>query len=421
MVKEKSKEERVNKTIEEEGLVTKEYDKWIEDEDKKLCWLEVVKILKVCNEEEFINSNPYAVQQLYRDRLIRNGFVEEAEKVEELVSSGEQITDDDTTGHVDICDELKLKKEKEATDKTASEVVTKREQKGELDALKEYVQAGIGLIGAYDNGATIAKGDEYDKAFTCDPNIIRLMWAGKDERAKWQPIRRYYFKPTIAGLICLDIDCKNGKDGIAEFYNFCRARGKSKEHLPKMLQELPNNFPCFVKTPNGGYHLYFKERGEREVKITHLPNAPAVEVKTKQLTAAGSFKDGKPYILYGNISAAPLLPIFIENAIFNTETMRKNPNKITVLLQKQKKRTYKTHGNKDWGKPSWDKITEWTEKDNSQEIGVGRNKRAFHLALHAKTHKYTFGETLNELLNDTTVNSLPEREIRDVVKSVYKN
>jgi hypothetical protein len=425
MVKEKSRAESVNKIIEEEGLVKKEYEEWEEEEDKKICWLEVVKILKVCNEEELINSNPYAVQQLYIDRLIRNGFVEEVEKAGKVVLLGEASKIDDTTEQRTVSDEAELKKDKEATDKTASEAVTIREQKGKegLAALQEYPQLGIGLIGAYDNGATIAKGDDYEKAFTCDLHIIELTWKGKNERAKWQSIRRYYFKPKAAGLICLDIDCKNGKDGISEFYNFCRTRGKSKEQLPKMLQELPNNFPCFVKTPNGGYHLYFKERGEREVKIPHLPKAPSVEVKTKQLTAAGSFKDGKPYILYGDISAAPLLPIFIKNAIFNTETMKKNPREKRVLFPKQKgkQRVKSLQQKKDWEKPSWDKITEWTQEDKFLEISGGRNKRAFHLALKANTHKYTFDETLNEILNDTTVNSLPEREIRDVVKSAYKN
>jgi hypothetical protein len=238
------------------------------------------------------------------------------------------------------------------------------------EALCEYLRSGIHLIGVYDNGATIAKGDEYDKAFTCDLPIIENLWLGNDKRTNGQEIRRYYFKPKAVGLICLDIDCKNGKDGISEFYNFCRTRGKSKEQLPKMLQELRNNFPCFVKTPNGCYHLYFKDRGEREGKITHLPNTPAVEVKTKQLTAAGSFKDGKPYVLYGDISAAPLLPIFIENVIFNTETMKKNPNEIRVLLQKQKgkQRIKSSQQKKDLGKPSWDKITEWTENDNSLNL-----------------------------------------------------
>jgi hypothetical protein len=289
------------------------------------------------------------------------------------------------------------------------------------EALYEYLRSGIHLIGVYDTGAAIAKGDEYDKAFTCDPHIIENLWLGNDKRTNGQEIRRYYFKPKAAGLICLDIDCKNGKDGISEFYECCKLNGKTKDLLPKILQELPNNFPCFVKTPNNGYHLYFKERGEREVKITHLPNAPAVEVKTKQLTAAGSFKDGEPYVLYGNLDEIPSLPDFIENAISVKKSQEQGTKSIPIQKKKKKFYTKSSLVKKDWGKPTWDKITEWTQEDNSPEISAGRHMKAFYLALHAKTHKYTFDETLDELQDDATVNTLDEREIRDAVKGVYKS
>jgi hypothetical protein len=434
-------------TFKPESVWTCEGD--YKNEDKAVCKNEVIKILKQCKKEDVFINSPAVANLIYNNRLRKRGTTKEdsvmedtlsveklpeekeamverldmnktvpiASKEKEHISATERIMDDD---------EAELRKDKEASRIIVNNVILP-EQKGKegLAALQEYTQAGIGLIGAYDNGAAIAKGDDYEKAFSCDLPIIENLWLGNDKRTNGQEIRRYYFKPIIAGLICLDIDCKNGKDGISEFYNFCRTRGKSKEQLPKMLQELPNNFPCFVKTPNDGYHLYFKDRGKKEVKIVHLPHLPnalAVEVKTKQLTAAGSFKDGKPYVLYGKISAAPLLPNFIENAIFNTETIGKNPSEIRILFQKQKGKQHikSLQQKKDWGKPSWDKITEWTQEDKFLEISTGRNKRAFYLALHAKTHKYTFDETLNEILNDTTVNSLPEREIRDVVKSVYK-
>jgi hypothetical protein len=430
---------------------------------KKMCRVETAMILKACNMEELLNSNPYVVGQLYIDRLKASGFVEDEQKEQEHVSSSQErkiddptveasvcdescvvtdnvnidaeeqkedkivslvkeMEDDDPTEQTNISDETGLRKDKEATDKITIEVVTVEEQKGKegLDALMEYAQAGIGVMGAYDNGKTIASGDEYDKFFTCDPIIIESIWKGKNERAKWQKIRRYYFKPKDAGLICLDIDIKNDKDGLKEFFQFCQLEGVSEESLPRIFQDFPNNFPCWVATPNGGYHLYFKDRMEREVKIAYLPNTPAVEVKSKQLTAGGSLKDEKPYILYGDISAAPPLPKFIENAIFNTQ--KQVEPTVHSLLQKQQrsKRTTKSWQQKKvWGKPPWNKITEWTEKYKSQEISVGKNVRAFHLARKAKTFEYTFDETLNELLNDVTVNSLPEWEIRNVVKSAY--
>lgn len=186
--------------------------------------------------------------------------------------------------------------------------------------------------------------------------------------------------------------------------------------MPTILQDLPNNFTCWVETPNSGYHLYFKYKGE--VKATHLSNALSVEVKSKQLTAAGSFKDGKPYVLHGSISAAPFLPKFIEVAICDIELIKKKTNEINSFPQKQKRNRYKTTSRKDCEKPSWEKITEWTEKDNPFEIAVGRNRRATYLAMHAKRKGYDEDETLFELLNDPTVNDLPEKEIRDTVKNI---
>jgi hypothetical protein len=172
-----------------------------------------------------------------------------------------------------------------------------------------------------------------------------------------------------------------------------------------------------VTTPNGGYHLYFRVAKDFETKMPCLPNAPSVEVKSKQLTAGGSYKDGKPYVLHGDLEKIPSLPKFIEGAICAKRCQEQQRK--TVLAQKKKSYTKPSSLKKDWEKPSWAKIVEWMEEDNGGMF-LGRNDRAFKLASKAKSHKYTFDETLNELLNDATVNSLPEREIRDVVKSVYK-
>ena len=46
---------------------------------------------------------------------------------------------------------------------------------------------------------------------------------------------------TGDGIVVLDVDCKNGKDGY---------------QVLSMLDEIPNTFT--VKTPNGGLHYYFK-------------------------------------------------------------------------------------------------------------------------------------------------------------------
>jgi hypothetical protein len=333
---------------------------------------------------------------------------------------------------ISVCNEAKREEvgqerkdnNKEVAENADSDVtITEQKRKEGLDALAEYLQAGIGLIGAYDSGATIAKGNGYEKAFTNDFETIKNLWFGKDERTNGQIIRRYYFKPKSANLICLDIDCKNGKDGLKEFWEFCQSKGKARTLLPKIFQDFPNNFPCWVATPSKGYHLYFRASDDFETKQTCLPNAPAVEIKYKSpLTAAGSYKDGNPYVLYGSLGKIPFLPKFIEAAISNME--KKKINEVGFLPQRQNKRIYKNK--KNFGKPSWQQITDWVEKDYPSEISAGRNRRATYLSMCAKNYGYSRDETLSELINDSTVmyakgnEMFSERDVYNIVKSIYK-
>jgi|GEM_PF-3851679 len=106
------------------------------------------------------------------------------------------------------------------------------------------------------------------------------------------PVRRFSFLPAQAELICIDIDVKNGVNGIEEMRKFADKIGLD-------LKETFNK-TTHVKTPNGGYHFYFR--------YPHVPNekfknelCPGVEIKAgkRALTAAGSTKtieiNGKKY------------------------------------------------------------------------------------------------------------------------------
>lgn len=278
-------------------------------------------------------------------------------------------------------------------------------QREGLAALEYMTSKGIALIGVYESGATIASGEEWASAFTTDMSIINALRSGTDSRVRGR-ISRFYFLPEKAGLLCLDIDRKNGKDGIEEFYTWAeKAAGKPRHLLPCFLQNIPQNFPCYVSTPSGGLHIYFKYCGEKLKKKPIAHNAPAVEIKhgSPGLTSPGSYKNGKPYILYGDIEAAPQLPAFILAAI-------ESP--------KQKAAAYKPlpQEKKEWGRPSWDKIREWTEKDGS---GAGRNDKAFHLARHARNHGYTEAETMAAIREELSLADLPEREMRTAVRSAF--
>jgi len=138
------------------------------------------------------------------------------------------------------------------------------------------------------------------KGFTADISLIRKYAAEGTENWK--------FIPADNGLFCLDVDRKEGKaDGLKELLS---ALGNN---APPELQDIESRFPCYVKTPSNGYHLYFKYNG---AKIKNAELFPSVETKhgSAGLTAAGSYKDGKPYILYGAIeNAPPLYPILLEH------------------------------------------------------------------------------------------------------------
>jgi hypothetical protein len=289
------------------------------------------------------------------------------------------------------------------------------EGKQGLEALKEYWERNIKLIDVFANGALRVSGeDEIAKRYTSDDSIIKVWMINEG-------IKIFRFKPKEAGLLCLDIDCKNDKDGVKDLFSFFKSQGKEGALLPKIFQEFPNNFPCWVATASGGYHLYFKVPAEVEMKksCALLAGYPSLEILyEKAPNVAGSYKDGKPYVLYGSFDNIPNLPQVIQTAIDSPKD--KQQSKINPVQKNQKKfNTKKKNGNRTFGKPSGDNVVKQTE-DFYSGIFTGRNDKAFKLALNFRYNGYEEDETLQWLLNDHSVNTLPEREIESTVKSAYK-
>ena len=92
-----------------------------------------------------------------------------------------------------------------------------------------------------------------------------------------------------------------------------------RETIPAELQELPGSFPCYVQTPSGGFHLYFKYEGP-ELKLREL--APGVEIKEWQITCPGSRRENGDYILHGELNNAPPLYGLIIDRIEETRQKR---------------------------------------------------------------------------------------------------
>jgi len=172
-------------------------------------------------------------------------------------------------------------------------------------AIKHTLAAGIGIKGFFEKSK-----DNDPAAYTTDFQKIRGLWDTGQRR----------FKAFIFGrFLAIDVDRKCGKvDGLETFYRIF-----PKEILPEELQNLPETFPCYVKTPSGGFHLYFKYNGP-ELNLREL--ALGVEIKEWQITCPGSRKENGEYILHGELDEAPPLYGLIIDAIEETKRKKEQAN-----------------------------------------------------------------------------------------------
>jgi hypothetical protein len=118
-------------------------------------------------------------------------------------------------------------------------------------AIKKTLAAGIGIKEFF------AKSKDNDPAaYTADIQAVKAAWERRARR----------FKAFVRGrFLAIDIDRHPGKaDGLETFYRLF-----PRETLPEELKDIPGSFPCYVLTPSGGYHLYFRYDGP-ELKVREL-------------------------------------------------------------------------------------------------------------------------------------------------------
>ena len=289
-----------------------------------------------------------------------------------------------------------------------------------LQALTYCTNKGIKLGGCYENKAYINNtraGEKYEEIFTNDIAEIKALIAGLGDsagRAQGKKIELFRFFPADYGFLCIDIDRahKSGADGLKNLYAFFDSIGKTKENLPPYLRNLPQSFPCYVTTPSGGFHLYFRYSGNNPKKalkgLDYENNSVEIFYKTFALSAPGSKKPGGEYILYGDFDNAPLLPAFIKNRL--NFSKNEQPPKYTAPPAPG------YSGKKYNGSTSWDKLREWVEKDGTYS---GRNDRAFAFAVKARSHGWEKSDTLRALRAEASLEGLQESEYVSVVNSAY--
>jgi len=279
-----------------------------------------------------------------------------------------------------------------------------------LDAIREILTAGANVIGAFTSGAFIAKGEDFHAAFTADIETIKALMSGngdKQGRARGQRIDRFRFCPAPAGLLCLDIDRghENETDGLQEFYSLFEHEGLPRAALPSMFRDIEaGTFPVYTSTPRGGFHLYFKYSGP-EVKKSLL--APNVEIfhANAYLTAPGSMKEGKPYVLHGRLSDAPALPPIIDRRLPKIKTETKT------------KAVFNFGNERDRNVPGLEQIAAWAEQDKTYS---GKNELCHEIALRAARDGYSY--TADQVID--FLKSYPRTsghtQIRDAVLSAFR-
>ena len=296
----------------------------------------------------------------------------------------------------------------------------KRKREG-LAALKYMVKLEIPLIGVYESGAMIGK--QEPENFTTDIAEIAALMKGKGNnqgKAKGTQIKKFYFIPEAVGLICLDIDRKPKKsDGLKELYKLF-----SRDTLPRALQDIERFFPCYAKTPSGGYHLYFKHSGEH---IRKMNLCPEVEVKHGKpgLTAPGSKKENGDYVLYGAIEDAPPLYGIIIDRIKELEKEKQ----IKTAINRPMSLSHNTTPS-NWSQRSRITLDILAKEAANQKLGnhdtqVSFAARVCRMQKAAQQKGWNYGD-FSEAKAQAYVKSHPETfgndmDTENTIKSVFKD
>lgn len=131
----------------------------------------------------------------------------------------------------------------------------------------------------------------------------------KDEHGHDHAITLFRIFPLDNKYIVIDIDTHEGHaNGLVQWNNYVKQHNLNGYY--KDLQQ----FPCYVESPNGGKHLYFRIPYEQPQKIKNLATSVEISTKDHGETAAGSYRKGTKtnyYILHGSFENAPILPLQI--------------------------------------------------------------------------------------------------------------
>lgn len=160
---------------------------------------------------------------------------------------------------------------------------------GTLAAALQWAQRGFPVFPLIENDKEPAF-DDWTNLATTDPERIRALWMDPVLRVE----RSYNIGCKCNGIVVVDIDVKNGKDGYSQY------------------EQLGGTFDTLVvRTPTGGYHCYFNGPDSSNASI-----AQAVDVRSHNgyVVAPGSSIDGVAYEVVADRDIA-WVPLSIEKIL----------------------------------------------------------------------------------------------------------
>lgn len=230
--------------------------------------------------------------------------------------------------------------------------------------------------------------------------------------------------PAQAGLVALDLDRHEGKpDGVANLASWLSGWLWPGETLPTWATD-PTAHPAHVRTPGGGFHLYFEGLGlSKKVAV-----AESVELMSGPawLAAPESLRGGKApgvYSLHGNLQDAPRLADCppLQRAV--KDLQREEAQRAQGRAETKAKRAARPLVS-DRGQASPETVAGWVEQNiESGECSPGgRNDAAKVLMRRAYDAGYTGEDELVDLcfsvgsVGGFDIRSLPERELHSIAR-----
>lgn len=153
-----------------------------------------------------------------------------------------------------------------------------------LNLALNYAAKGMAVFPCEVNGKKPITAHGFQDAST-DPEVIRQWWTSTPEANIGCSMGE------ISGIVLLDIDMKNGKDGKAALYDLEDKHGV----LPETLK---------AKTPSGGLHYFFKYREGYKNSTEKLGTGIDTKGNGGYVIAPGSVIDGKEYEIINRVAPA---------------------------------------------------------------------------------------------------------------------